>query len=46
MGHSSLRLEKSNSEGAAGDPADTVKPKRLGFTNWTARINRAAAAKK
>ena len=37
---------KSNSEGAAGDPADTVKPKRLGFTNWTARINRAAAAKK
>ena len=38
--------EKSNSEGAAGDPADTVKPKRLGFTNWTARINRAAAAKK
>ena len=38
--------EKSNSEGAAGDPADTVKPKRLGFTNLTARINRAAAAKK
>ena len=38
--------ERSNSEGAAGDPADTVKPKRLGFTNWTARINRAAAAKK
>ena len=38
--------EKSNSEGAVGDPADTVKPKRLGFTNWTARINRAAAAKK
>ena len=38
--------ERSNSEGAAGDPADTVKPKRLGFTNWTARINRAVAAKK
>ena len=38
--------EKSNSEGAVGDPADTVKPKRLGFTNWTAQINRAASAKK
>ena len=38
--------EKSNSEGAASEPAYTVKPKRLGFTNWTARINTAAAAKK